>query len=935
MRLLANRARLIPLLAAVAAGPVLALDWLKVLPLENGAATLSRPASGEMFFLRFGAHAYAPAPVQSAVGNGDKTASGKSILVAPFQQLWIEPRPLPAGQDPIALQPGPATARDAFWDQLITADPAAVGALPRYAVIETGDFGSALPDAVRRINLTRAEAERQQTSLVDPVIPAQLEREIPWTELAAQAYPLDFQKVLLASPHDPSPGFAYQNGQWFTTWPSRDLPEGCQEDHWFAPALLINDTLVRPAPLSAHTAFVKTAEGVTLPLWTLEWRYRGITVRQRIFSARPAGESVPRLFAQFQLVDAPAGVRMVLGAGRRPSAHYWDFAHHPKSPASPRTPIPYFSVEPGYVRLDRTLVDAWGNVVLASAQPFTLEPLGPLEDLLVFSPDAEGRVCVQTPQRELLPAALYSNEAYAAAEAEFIRFWSAQLRAGARVRLPSTEWMERIDAWQSQVEAITRVTYAGRERLSYGAYFYQDYFGIEEAWPVVALAQWGRGDEARRQAEIMLEAENLDKTNVHHQSRNGAAPLAAATVARLTNDRAWLEQVSPVLRECALWTEDVRKQDDAQRPVLTRGLLPPHIYGGDVRDPATSLYATAACWRGMLATAEAFQSLGSPVLSAEGDALAVHAGALQRRLADVFREVTDRAVAPAFVPFALALPSLNGRNEGPYEMLTASRYGNYWNLFAPSFLELDFRDPADPRQPNQSVFDYGNRHGGLWAGLPRFYDGLDAAYAIGNLGYLLERSTRDGRNRPAALTGVQSFMLHASSRNGHTIPEVAGLFPERLQAAAYEQQVREAPWSFGMYDANRYLAGHISFTEPLGAVAGAALTLIRDSLLSEARNDLGLPDGGLVILPAVPADWLAEGKEIVLENMPTFYGTFSATIRSSLSSRREIAMDYRFVPYATNHPPPLSFRARFAPLGEEMQEISFVPQASGTIRARF
>ena len=40
------------------------------------------------------------------------------------------------------------------------------------------------------------------------------------------------------------------------------------------------------------------------------------------------------------------------------------------------------------------------------------------------------------------------------------------------------------------------------------------------------------------------------------------------------------------------------------------GSCPRHIYGGDVRDPATSVYATAACWRGLVSTADAFQRSG-------------------------------------------------------------------------------------------------------------------------------------------------------------------------------------------------------------------------------------------------------------------------------------------------------------------------------------
>jgi len=62
------------------------------------------------------------------------------------------------------------------------------------------------------------------------------------------------------------------------------LPKWMKEDHWFAPALLIDHRLVRPAPLSAKTRFVTTSRGETLPLRTLEWQFQEITVRQSVLS---------------------------------------------------------------------------------------------------------------------------------------------------------------------------------------------------------------------------------------------------------------------------------------------------------------------------------------------------------------------------------------------------------------------------------------------------------------------------------------------------------------------------------------------------------------------------------------------------------------------------------------------------------------------------
>ena len=907
--------------------PCAAAEWLQRVPLVDGSVVVDWPPDGRCAFLRFGAHTYEPLRATTRDGHELEVQRDQTLVIAPFQGLGAVPWQLVGTTADAQVRFERPVTRDAFWDQVLRVDSDATGALPRYRLVETGSFGSALPPHVRDISFTRDKIAQQQGSLTDPIISPHLAREIPWHELESKALPLDFQKVLLASLNDQSPAFAFQNGQWTTTWPSH-AARWAKEDHWFAPALLVGETLVRPAPLSARTSFLRTADGKTLPCWTLVWSYEGVTVHQELFSIRTPAKAEPCLWVRFRVQHAPQGVRLAVGMGRRVNVHYWD------DKTLERTPIPFFTMEPRYSRDGSTVRDEWGEAVLVSAQPFTLEPLGPIEMLAVFSTDARGEVYLRTPQTPTTgPTMGFLPAAFEHAKGAFLAEWSARLGAGAQAQLPSSEWMERIDAWRSQIESITRVSYEGRERLSYGAYFYQAYFGIEEAWPVVAFALWGRGDEAQRQAGIMLDPENLAKDNVHHQSRNGAGPAAAAAVARLTNDRRWLASVAPTLIDCARWTERVCGEKSASRSPVTRGLLPPHIYGGDVRDPATSLYATAACWRGMAATAEALGVLGAPSLVRIARNLDSAARNLHLRLSEVVQAIADRTSSPPFLPFALELPSLGGKHEGPHPRLTATRFGNYWNLFAPSFLELDFRGPDDEGAASRWVFDYAQAHGGLWAGLPRFYDGLDAAYAIGNIAYLLNRAENDSSYRPQALASLQSFMVHAASRNGFTIPEVAGLFPYRLDRVAYERLVREAPWSFGMYDAERYLGGHISFTEPLGAGAGEGLWLIRRALLSETFDENGHPDGGLVLLPCVPADWLAEGREIRLRTFPTYYGTLSVTIRSSISSHRKVAIEYRFLPYENNaSSTPLRFRIRLSPPGERSQEIAFVPACKKAAR---
>ena len=430
-------------------GGVAAADWVERVPLVDGVGQVKVPADGIVYFLRFGRHTYEPDD-ESAREAGFGVERMEPVTVAPFQELaavgWRFPESL-RGKD---VRVGRKISRDAFWDQILTVDSRVVGDPPRYKVVETGEFGAALPLNVRALSLSAEEIEAQRQSLVDPMIPHAVDREIPWDELGRRALPLDFQKVLLASRNDSSPGFAFQNGQWLTTWLSRDLPEWTKEDHWFAPALLIGDTLVRPAPLSAETRFEKTQHGVTIPVWTLTWQHRGGTVTQTMGSVRDFRESTPRVWVKFRLNDLPDDARLAIGLGRRPNVHYWDDTKRE------RKPVPFFTLEPGYELEGQHVFDQAHQPILSASAPFQLEPLGPAEMLLVFEPKYGNVVYVGTPQKEALPGLLASTRTLDTVERQLIETASSMADGtGARARLPSREWQERIDIWRSQVAAIT------------------------------------------------------------------------------------------------------------------------------------------------------------------------------------------------------------------------------------------------------------------------------------------------------------------------------------------------------------------------------------------------------------------------------------------------------------------------------------------------
>ena len=342
------------------------------------------------------------------------------------------------------------------------------------------------------------------------------------------------------------------------------------------------------------------------------------------------------------------------------------------------------------------------------------------------------------------------------------------------------------------------------------------------------------------------------------------------------------------------WTIKARKENEGERSLIGKGLLPSHVYGGDIATPAYSLYSGGTCLKGLIETSDAFKRSELKELQQAADDFNREAGDFKKRLIEVMNEVLDKKSSPVFLPFALEVENKAGNHEGPFERLIDTELGNYYNLFAPLFLHLETFRYKDAERPSEWITDYLENHGGLFAGLPRFYTGLDAVYAIGYVNELLERSKVDIDNRTKALAVLESYMIHASSQNGHTIQEVSGFYPERLDWNEYERVVREALWNFGMYSIDSYLKGHSSFTEPLGSGAGEGLWLIRKSLIDEVKDENGLPNGGVFLLSSIPGEWLKEGKEIKLTGFPTVYGTFDLHIKSFISSKREIRVKYNY-----------------------------------------
>ncbi len=387
----------------------------------------------------------------------------------------------------------------------------------------------------------------------------------------------------------------------------------------------------------------------------------------------------------------------------------------------------------------------------------------------------------------------------------------------------------------------------------------EELYGIEESYPMLALAMLGFGHDAQRYLDgTYLSREFLKKVDAyqtyldrHQQYRNGTVPHYAVSVFRLTRDKDWIRKHLPLLRDCAEWTIAQRRRTMTpgnDRP-LHWGLLPKWSYGGDISEvQCYALYANYCCWRGLVDTSWLFSELG--------DAEAAKRYAEEARQ---YREAIDRAVdgnyrkehRPPFLPLKLY-------DDRPDEQM------DYYQLFAGLILDLEpfakgsrhFRWIADFLEADHRTFCF----------LPRFRrdvgpGGLDALYGKG---YLLSKLHEDE---------VEEFLLGFYAYLAFNMDHETFASRETNLLYASDLHLRST-----------YPVPEMS--DPLPCSSAVALHLLRHMVVTEERGGAGEYSGNLLLLPAVPKAWLADGKTIRVANAPTHFGPISFEVRSAVNSGR-------------------------------------------------
>lgn len=428
--------------------------------------------------------------------------------------------------------------------------------------------------------------------------------------------------------------------------------------------------------------------------------------------------------------------------------------------------------------------------------------------------------------------------AYERARASVQAFWDARLAAGAQLIVPE----ERVlDAERNLL--IQNLTLSWRYSLG-NAY---ERFSWE--LPDVAEVMGAYGYAG---VERSIVDQSLRSPTFFPNRAAGERMVAAADYLRRYGDAAFLTRVTPRLRrDVASFT----RQLDAG----VTGLLRRERYGADLLGRIYGLHSQALVLQGMRAMADVWARTGYPQLAAQTTLAADRLDAGLR--AAVAAAQTPLADGSLFVPIEL----VDGK-ERPYDLLTASKRGSYWNLVMPYVLASGFIRPHSAEA--DGILAYLLDHGSRFLGLVRFAPHT----GVTNPGY-------QGPGTDDVYGTNVSRFLADNDRPDQLVLSLYG----KLAAGMTENTFVAGEGSTLLPIDRQYYRS--MFRPPNSANNAFFLETLRLTLVHETSDAADVPTG-LELAYATPRPWLAPGNHIEVRQLRTSFGPLSYSIDTSASSVR-------------------------------------------------
>jgi len=417
-----------------------------------------------------------------------------------------------------------------------------------------------------------------------------------------------------------------------------------------------------------------------------------------------------------------------------------------------------------------------------------------------------------------------------------LKRWQGLLNEGAQVQTPEPLVN---DAWRSLVVGSFSLLKSNAMNYSAGNQ-YERLYQAECGDAARSLLLWGHPRES-----LDMLARLFDYTRDGLEFHNAGFKLQAfAHWYWLTRDAEAVRVLRP------------KWQAELDRIVAGRekesGLFPKERYCGDIATRVHSLNPNASCWRGLRDFAAVLADIGE-----EGPAQKYQTVAAEFRVAisNAVARSEDRSTSPPFIPIMLF------GEEKPYDRLTSSMVGSYWNLLAPYVIGSGVFGPGSERE--RWMVDYLQEHGGICMGMIRFHqhsglfaneDALDDLYG---LRYTIKLLDLDEVDR--ALVSFYGKLAQGMTRGTFIGGEGTGL---------------KALDEFG----------RPMYLPPNSSANAFFLWTLRYLLVQDLdRDDDGRPET-LRLGFATPKSWLEDGKSIVVKQAPTAFGPVSFSLQSKLSS---------------------------------------------------
>lgn len=475
------------------------------------------------------------------------------------------------------------------------------------------------------------------------------------------------------------------------------------------------------------------------------------------------------------------------------------------------------------------------------------------------------------------------EDGYAKQRRLCVETWQDLLAEGMQLSVPEPVVQ---NAWRALVAANFSLIQSNRMHYSAGNQ-YDKLYQAEGCDATQTLLLWGFTNDVRRLAVSQLDFTR--KGLEFHQA--GHKLLLLAHYYWLTRDAAFLRETRPK------WEKEVRLIVSSR--TNEHGLFPREQYCGDIATPVFSLNSNAKCWRGLRDFAQVLAELGE---RDESQRLMQVAAGFRAKILAAVEKSARRDMQPPFIPIALL------GEEEPYDPITGTKIGSYWNLMANYVLGSRVFGPGAKEE--RWLLDYVQDHGGLCMGMirsrpaPTFWTGPHSAnplYGMRRALTLLERDEAD-----LALVSFYGMLAQGFTRDTFIGAEGGSLTPldER---------------------------GRLFYCPPNSASNAHFLWMLRHLLVQDwDLDDDGRPDT-LRLLFATPRTWLADGKEIKIERAPTAFGEIWVNAESHLSKGEVLVT----VQAPARQPERTLLRARL-PQGWEVVsaktgEQTLAPDAQGTV----